>query len=193
MIDSLKQWREFCNNEHDVVCNQKYANKLPYSFHLGCVFTQARTWLHLLPSDSDRLVALFGACGHDLIEDARMTHNDILEKVERLILVDDSFRIKMNSLDSVSIITTDIAETIYNVTDDKGRNRKERKNDSYYAELKANPIAVYVKLCDLASNTMFSKATGHSMYKKYKKEFPNLKEKLYLPQFEELFNFIETL
>ena len=193
MINSLLEWRSFCNKEHDITCNQKYGDTLPYSFHLDCVFKQGMKWLDLLESDSDRLIAMFALARHDLIEDTRMTYKDVLHKVEQLILLDETFRMQASKFESVAVITNLIAETIYNVTDDKGRNRKERKNEEYYTELRKNHIAVFVKLCDLASNTMFSKLTAHSMYGKYKREFPNFKEKLYLEQFEELFNFVENI
>ena len=86
-----------------------------------------------------------------------------------------------------------VADIVYCVTDEKGKNRKERKNDKYYQELKENKLAVFVKLADLAANTLFSKLSGSSMYEKYKKEWPKFKEKLYIAEYKEFFNYIENL
>ena len=62
----------------------------------------------------------------------------------------------------------EVAEVIYLCTDDKGRNRKERKSERYYNGLEENEIALFVKLCDIISNVKYSILTsnysmGHCM------------------------------
>ena len=182
----MKKFRDFIYNQHDVVCNQKYANVLPYSFHLGSVEAQFNKFERLLPCDlainnNTNDTFFRAACiAHDAIEDARLTHADIVEAVRKYL--GGSF--------------TDclmVADIVFCVTDEKGKIRGERKNDKYYAELKKNKYAIFIKLADLAANTLFSKLTGSSMYDKYKKEWPDFKEKLYVEEYEEFFNYVENL
>ncbi|MDC7250821.1 MAG: hypothetical protein PQJ49_12965, partial [Sphaerochaetaceae bacterium] len=162
-------WRDFCYHQHDTVCNQKYGDDLPYSFHLYAVEAQVYKFVHLLEpktisnkhnnfkSIDKRLYDLIvmAAIGHDLIEDARMTYNDIVKVINT-----EEF--------GNSLAAQMVAEIIYCVTDEKGKTRADRKSDKYYKELKANKHAVFVKLCDIAANTLYSKLTGNSMYDKYK-------------------------
>jgi hypothetical protein len=178
----LKYWIEFCTNQHDVVCNQKYNDTLPYSFHLDAVSKQGLKFIHLLKDMEKPYVAgqklhrpvrdvVLKACwGHDLIEDARVTYNDI---------------VKWGG--------ADLADIIYCCTDEKGRNRSERHSDKFYEELAQNKLAVYVKLSDVIANVKFSLLNGSSMYEKYQKDFPKIKEKLYRPEYDEMFVYLEKL
>lgn len=172
--------------EHDVVYSQKYADILPYSQHLEWVHTKAVQFHHLLKNKGFNAGAGYTestisvvAYGHDLLEDTNMTFNDLKDFLRRH---------KMGRWE-IDVV----AETIYNLTDEKGRNRAERKNDKYYRELSRNPLAIYIKLCDIAVNTLFSKLQGSKMYDKYKKEFPHFKEKVYMEEFAELFDYVESI
>ncbi len=49
MIENL---RNIIYNQHDVICNQKYGDNLPYSFHLRCVEAQAIKFMHLIPDET---------------------------------------------------------------------------------------------------------------------------------------------
>jgi len=171
-------FRKWAIHQHDVVCNQKYNDDLPYSFHLKLVESNVKNYKHLIsdvasPENgfiSEYYRALAGAIGHDLIEDARVTYNDI------------------NNIAGESI-----ADIIYCLTDEKGKNRDERHSDIYFEELAKNEIAVFVKLCDIIANVKFGMLTNSSMLKKYRKEFPRLREKLYNSRFDELFTDLEKL
>ena len=187
----MKEFREFIYEQHNIECNQKY-DEFPYSHHLDSVETIGNIYMHLIPDDlieqeyvhhhrnaSLRDVVRYGLISHDSIEDARLTYNDIFTVAHKYL--------KNRKAAGM------VADIVYCVTDEKGKNRKERKNDKYYRELKANKLAIFVKLCDIAANTTFSKTSGSSMYKKYKSEFPSLKEKLYLEEYKELFNHIENI
>lgn len=178
--------------QHDVVCNQKYGDNLPYSFHLKAVEAQGRKFIHLIPEalvenklnsfskpDSLTRIIIFALAAHDLIEDGRMTYNDVKEIGEK----------ELSNSNAVMMF----ADIVYCVTDEKGKTRSERKSDKYYKELSENPLAVFVKLADIAANTLFSKLTGSSMYENYKREFPNMKNKLYKPEFKEFFDYVENL
>lgn len=171
-------FRAWAIKQHDIVCNQKYNEDLPYSFHLKAVESNVEKYKHLLSREvnfeNDYLheydKAKGGAIGHDLIEDARVTYNDIN-----------------------NFVGESIADIIYCLTDEKGKNRSERHSETYYTELKKNEIAVFVKLCDILANLKFGLLTNSRMFGMYKKEFPKLKEKLYIEKYDELFTDIENI
>ena len=88
------------------------------------------------------------ACwGHDLIEDTRVSYNDVKEQLGE-----------------------SAADIIYSLTNEKGKNRKERANDKYYEGIRNTPGGVFVKLCDRIANVQYSKMTGSRMFEMYKKE-----------------------
>ena len=176
-MDVLK-FKEWVYNQHDVVCNQKYNKTLPYSFHLDLVATNTMRFKHLLGVNNLN-VALMGALGHDLIEDARVTYNDIKQ-------------LDLRSEGHMPI-SERVADVIYACTELRGRNRGERHGGEYIQGLKDNRLGLYVKLCDIGANVGFDVLTNSSMVKKYREEFPKLKEKLYRDEFDELFVYIEKL
>ena len=85
--------------------------------------------------------------GHDLIEDTRVSYNDV-----------------MNHLGQ------EAADIVYAVTNEKGKNRKERGGVKYYEGIRQTPGAVFVKLCDRIANVQYSKMTGSRMFEMYRKE-----------------------
>ena len=164
-------FRDFCIQQHDIVCNQKYDNTLPYSFHLEAVVIQIHLFTDVIEScglDVNNIV--MGCYGHDLIEDARMTYNDIKDMTNE-----------------------SVADIIYCCTEEKGKNRAGRHNQKYFDELKVNNEAVFVKLCDIIANLKYSLLTNSSMFTKYKKEYPHLKSELYRVEYDEMFKYIERL
>lgn len=176
--------KEFFTNLHDVECNQKYNKTLPYSFHLEMVYAQASRFDHVLarliqkesknPENLKDLTfsVVVAVWGHDSIEDARLTYNDIL-------LMYGVFA----------------ADIIYLCTDWKGKNRLERKPVHYYEDLSKNKLAVFVKLCDIIANIKFGLLTNSSMYETYKTEWTSTKFKLtsVLPEFKEMVIYINNL
>lgn len=174
---------------HDVDCNQKYDKTLPYSFHLKAVLAQVNKYVTVFypknrkwtPEDTRFLYIIrISAVGHDLIEDARMTYND----VKALVACKGSY------ID----LSEDIAEIIYACTEEKGRDREERHSQKFFDELKSHRLAVFVKLCDIMANSLYSKLVGSTMYDKYQKEFPRLKQELYIQgEYDELWKDLEKL
>lgn len=150
-IDCVK----LCYKIHDIDCNQKYNDELPYSFHLKMVVQIAERFKYLIPIE-DQPDVIVGAAGHDLIEDARLTYNDIR-----------------------FLFSKKIAEIIYDCTEEKGKNRKERHSNKFYDGLRENKLARYVKLCDNIANVGYSRLTGNPMFNKYQKEFSTLKQCIY--------------
>jgi (p)ppGpp synthase/HD superfamily hydrolase len=130
--------------------NHYYDKYLPYEFHLNMVAQVARDYQHIMTQDFQlRDEVILAAYGHDLIEDTRVSYNDVRE-----------------------VLGVNVADIIYAVTNEKGKTRKERANEKYYAGIRSTPYAVYVKLCDRIANVQYSKMTKSRMFEMYKKENP---------------------
>ena len=84
---------------------------------------------------------------HDVIEDARLTYNDVAK-----------------------FAGYEVADIVYAVTNEKGKNRAERANHKYYEGIRLNQNAIFVKLCDRLANVDFSKDYRDNMFYTYKKE-----------------------
>lgn len=164
------EWTQFCYNQHDVVCNQKYDNQHNYSFHLEMVRREAVRLSEGILTKEETLLALAGAVGHDLIEDARLTYNDIKDKVG-----------------------IEVADIVYACTEEKGKNRKERHSDIFYTELAQNELAVFVKLCDIIANVKYSILTNSSMLEKYKSEYEKMHSFLFTAKYRYVFNCLLKL
>ena len=142
--------------EQHVSTNHYYDKYLPYSFHLNMVAQVAKDFIHLLPQDHElREQVMLAAYGHDLIEDTRTSYNDVRE-----------------------VLGVEAADIIYAVTNEKGKTRKERANDSYYEGIRNTPHATFVKLFDRIANVQYSKLTKSRMFEMYKKENENFISKL---------------
>ncbi|MDB5272241.1 MAG: hypothetical protein JWO58_608 [Chitinophagaceae bacterium] len=117
-----------------------------YSFHLEAVVAVAKAF-----QLNEKIVA---ACWlHDTIEDCTVSFQDIKE-----------------------ICGEEVAEIVYCVTDELGRNRKERKLKTY-PKIKNNPDALCVKLCDRIANMQQSFLDHNdklsAMYLEEHQEFKN--------------------
>lgn len=155
---------------HDEDVNQKYADDLPYSFHLKAVAAQHTKFQHLLEARY-REVTFVGCYAHDSIEDGRVSFNNIRE-----------------------IGGEALAEIVFLCTDYKGRNRDERKPAQLYIDLGKNELALFVKLCDLIANIKFSLLTNSRMFATYKKEYYEKMQKYANnPKYSEMYDYIESL
>jgi (p)ppGpp synthase/HD superfamily hydrolase len=123
---------------------QKYGD-FPYTKHLEDVYDVA---IELGATNEDDLVS---ALGHDLLEDTLMTYKLL-----------------------VSYFGIYVAENIWCVTDENGKNRKER-HEKTYPKLRANQRAVFIKLCDRIANMRNCIKTGNNMIYMYKKEYEHFK------------------
>lgn len=114
--------------------NHRYDDELPYCIHLSMVAHVAERFAYLLPLTEEKMKSvILAAWGHDLIEDCRVTYNDVKE-----------------------VLGEYATEIIYAVTNEKGRNRGERGSIHHYQEMRKNPAAVFVKLCDRIANAKYS-------------------------------------
>lgn len=167
MTSSKTQW---CIDRH-AETNHMYDTYLPYEFHLRMAAHVADRFKHLLNDRlnyytseetlmADGFVSLRNACllavwGHDLIEDARCSYNDVK-----------------------SVLGQEAADIVYAVTYNKGRSRKERASSRYYDEIRATPGAVFVKLCDRIANVQYSTMTGSRQRSMYEAENPEFMSQL---------------
>ena len=142
--------------------NHMYDKYLPYEFHLRMVANMANKFMYLMipknylhPGNQDVNDIMLGAWGHDLIEDTRVSYNDVKEA-----------------------LGYKAAEIVYAVTNEKGKNRAERGNQKYYDGICAIPEARFVKFCDRIANVQYSKMTGSRMFGMYKKENQGFMDKM---------------
>lgn len=148
--------------------NHLYDGK-PYEYHLWMVSDIAKMFIHYIPElKRDHVI---GACWlHDTIEDCRVTYNDIKQEFGE-----------------------ELAEITYSLTEEKGRNRKERHNAKYWEGIRATPFATFVKLCDRAANIKHSLETKSSMFEKYRKEHDGFRAALHDDCNLGLWSYIESL
>lgn len=142
---------KWCIDQHENT-NHKYDDYLNYEFHLRMVAQAAKDFINLIPDSNDgensfRDSVAMAAYGHDLIEDTRVSYNDVKE-----------------------VLGLQAADIIYAVSNEKGKNRKERANDKYYEGIRNTPGAVFVKLADRIANVQYSKMTKSRMFGMYEKE-----------------------
>jgi (p)ppGpp synthase/HD superfamily hydrolase len=95
---------------------------------------------------------------HDTIEDCRVTYNDLR-----------------------MIVSIEIADAVYALSNEKGKNRNERANQKYFQDIRNNRIALFVKLCDRIANVTYSKENSSNMYEVYKSENKKFIESLFTP------------
>lgn len=158
---------EWCINKHKET-NHFYDTYLPYEFHLRMVAQVCEDFIQLPENWWDDL--RISCWAHDLIEDARVSYNDIKK-----------------------VLGTNVADIAYAVTNEKGKNRSERASDKYYAGIKAQHGAVFIKLCDRIANVQYSKMTKSKMFEMYKKENDNFEAKLFTELYRPMFKYLETL
>ena len=109
---------------------------------------------------------------HDTLEDTSISYNDIKKQ-----------------------FGLDVAEIVYAVTDELGRNRKERKSKTY-PKIKANPRAIIIKLADRIANLRNSLKMKPEMAEMYSKEYEEFSKSLYeescetQPMWDELDNIL---
>lgn len=140
--------------------NLTYGEGLEYSYHLNMVantvhdnFTLINHNIYeemefmLILSNIDKFDMLITleqiAWLHDTIEDCAITYNDLKQEFGEFI-----------------------ADCVYDLSNELGKNRKER-HEKTAPKIAKNPFAVYVKLCDRIANMEYSISTGSSMAKKY--------------------------
>jgi len=165
---SPDNFRDWCIERHRNT-DHFYDKYLPYEFHLRMVVNVFHDFKHLIHIDKHELIEK--ACwGHDLIEDTRTNFNDI-----------------------VSVDCKDTANIIYALTNEKGRNRAERGNDTYYKGINETPGAKFCKLCDRIANVQYSKMAKSPMFEMYRKENDDFIKKLTIVSYVQMQTYLSEL
>lgn len=158
--------------EYGIEChrstNHLYDEK-PYEIHLQMVFDTANKFIYLIPEE-DRQDVLNACWVHDVIEDCRQTYNDVKAATNERV-----------------------AELAYALTNEKGKNRKERANAKYYRGILAVPHASFVKICDRIANYEYSLRQKSSMATKYEKEMAEFTDHLFSNEYNPMFEYIFQL
>ncbi len=157
----------WCIQQHVRTCYM-YSEYLPYEFHLRMVVNVAKDFIDLYLDSTlsginynrekreyNREIIIRACWGHDLIEDCRVSYNDVFGHLGE-----------------------EAADIIYAVSNEKGKTREERANDKYYAGIVKINAAVFVKLCDRIANVQYSKMTKSKMFTTYQKENAHFISKL---------------
>jgi GTP pyrophosphokinase len=119
---------------------QTYGQHLAYTVHLHAVANILKEF-----GFTDEVLIAAGYL-HDIIEDTKYNYNDLKRE-----------------------FGTEVAEIVYHVTDELGRNRKERHLKTY-PKVASKPEAIIVKLADRIANTRASLHDDGKM-DMYKKEY----------------------
>ena len=160
--ESLEQIRSMAHQIHESV-NQFYDGDKPYGYHLDMVAKEVYAYGHLVLVGEDELLPLFmGAWFHDSIEDARVSYNDVKK-----------IALKFGLTEEQAFLASEI---VYALTNEKGRNRKERAGKRYYEGIRNTPYAPFVKMCDRMANIRYSCGSYNMgnlrMAKVYEDEMP---------------------
>jgi len=169
---NLKQEQiQWCIDKHNET-KHYYDTYLPYEFHLRMV-VQVCKQFNTIPDRAWSDLEL--ACwGHDLIEDTRVSYNDCKNK-----------------------LGVYVADIIYAVSNEKGKNRAERANDKYYEGIRETEGASFVKICDRIANVQYSKMTGSKMFEMYQKENKHFINNVLKPELRSVYlpilNYLSSL
>lgn len=171
-LECLKKYNDamvFAINAHK---DQTYGdgnNAKPYVIHLISVSeVLTRFGFHII--DSDRGIILhIASLLHDSIEDAGIKFRDIEKQFGK-----------------------DVAEIVFCVTDELGRNRKER-HEKTYPKIRANKNAVVVKLADRIANVEYSSKNRSRQMDMYRHEYSDFKHHLFNGDNVDMWNHLEHL
>jgi (p)ppGpp synthase/HD superfamily hydrolase len=140
MNETIKKARAFALKAHNV---QVYGDIYPYYKHCEDVYKVLLRFGFTEDRDLDILTASFL---HDTLEDTNNSYNDLKKAFGE-----------------------NIAEIVYCVTDEMGRNRKEKKEKTL-PKIRSNPKAVILKVADRIANVEFGKSEGSSQFSMYQNE-----------------------
>lgn len=164
LIETAKQYAIRCHKD----TNHLYDGR-PYEFHLETVVWFAMKYIDLIPIKDRPLV--FAACwAHNVIESTRQTYNDVREE-----------------------LGDKVADIVYALTNEKGKNREQRASRMYYQGIRDTKYAGFVKVCDRLANIKYSTAVYSSMANLYRKEYHSFLHELYQPFYEDMFAEMEQL
>lgn len=163
-----KKAEQFAREAHRST-NHLYDGKPYDESHLAAVVRVFHRFKHILPEAVHDIVE--GGCWtHDTIEDARKTFNDVK-----------------------TVCGIEVANIAYALTNEKGRNRKERANEKYYQGIRDTEHAAFVKFCDRIANIEHGLSSGGHMLDGYRKEHGHFVNELYSAEYAPMIEHMEKL
>lgn len=133
--------------------SQLYGNDKPYTWHLRHVASNVKKWSPYLPFGASVEHVVVAAWLHDIIEDTGMEREEVEAQ-----------------------FGAEVAELVWRVSNEPGKNRKER-HAATYGKIRESNLAVFLKLMDRISNIEAGGKTGM-----YVKEYVGFREALYRPE-----------
>lgn len=170
MWSFLNQVKDYAFEKHKGV-NQNYGD-FPYSVHLTETANNILKYLQPYASSEENIILISASYCHDLIEDTRTTYNDLIYDLA-------SIKRRTNISDDYEFDVDTIANIVFDLTNEKGKNRAERENDKYFEPIANNNLSKIVKLSDRLANIEHS-MLFYSLDKMtcYYSEYENFIEKL---------------
>lgn len=159
---TVSEIREWAIAQHG---SQKYGHE-PYSVHIDEVAEIGKLYLVDNKIIHDLLLDMITGNIHEHVQKVLYCH-DILEDVEGMV-----FEMLARK------VGIPVALDVENVTDAKGKNRKERKLRTWH-KIRRSRTATFVKLCDRLANTRHP--GDPEIRQMYRKEFPLFEAALYVP------------
>lgn len=164
LVDIARNYAYKCHRE----VNHWYDGRR-YEYHLEMAFNEAMEFIHLIPEETRPYILSAVLC-HDTFEDCRQSYNDIKKNVGEIV-----------------------ADIVFAVSNEKGKDRNEKQNDKYYHGIRTTPGATFVKLCDRLANTLHSHMTKSTMIKRYRVEYEHFKTQLYEERYKPMFDKLEQI
>lgn len=151
--------------------NHRYGNNEPYVVHLRMVVNMVILYYKASLIPNKHLDLLISAAWlHDVIEDCRVSYNDVKQKVG-----------------------SDVADLVYALTNLRGKNRAERAGDEYYKGIRDIKYASFLKACDRLANYSYSIQTKSRMTKMYEKEMKHFFDVLHPEETSVIANVIYSM
>lgn len=193
---------EFAFSRH-ANTNHLYDGYLPYKFHLTMVAGNANRYMELMVPKNEfpegdwgnrernaiRHIIYSSCWCHDLIEDARINYAELRETIK-------IFAINSGGFSDEEKVAAQVADIVFAVSNEKGKNRHERESDKYFQGIRDTECATFVKLCDRMANIEYSKMTAWKSKGKlemYRKEHARFKEQLYAEKYHHIFAEMDYL
>ena len=167
----VEKAKRYALDEHRFI-NQTYDGR-DYGFHLEIAHAVYQHFAHLL-DQFDYVSEIATECSVFL--------HDVLE---------DSWRVSYNKLKQD--FGHKVAEVVYLVSEERGRTRSSRHNHKYLTGVASMTEATFVKLCDNIANVLISCHTESSKFDMYRSEHSNFYDYLYIDEFCDMFNLLDTI
>ena len=139
----IKKARQFAQRAHG---SQVYGEIYPYYKHLEDTNNVLKRFVYS-EDNPNHLNLMIAVWLHDSMEDAAVSYSDIKKEFGE-----------------------EVAEIVFCMTDELGRNRKEKKSKTY-PKIRSNKYSVVLKVADRIANVEFSATQESSHFSMYRKEY----------------------